>query len=336
MPGRALQTTRQVVVAVQIKPQVDPSDLSKVRDQLNSSFRTLAFGAGAGGVALGGFAAAASPAAVATLAGSIRLAAGEIGIMLIPAVIAVSRVMQGLASGIRFINDIAGGFIGRAAALIAVPLTFVALGAAAVGAVKWIWSMATAAAQAAAALTGLALRTGVSAAVGAGGTALVAGAAGGAGAAGAAGAFGIMGLSTLGKVATGVAGAGVLIGTATGGRTGGGITGASIGGWIGGAIGSLLPGIGTAIGVSVGAALGGTLGAYLGGPSAAPKLGFDFQGQRMMVEDLDAWIQHQAIRDPLQQETANMQARAMEALAKAVGYLSDRIGDNASFWKSGN
>lgn len=72
-------------------------------DGSGMGFSALAAGAGAVGL-MSGLAGAASPALFNTLAGSIKLVAGEIGYQLTPAIISAASVMQGLASRIRSID----------------------------------------------------------------------------------------------------------------------------------------------------------------------------------------------------------------------------------------
>lgn len=285
---------------------------------LRESLGKLTLGAGAAAAAGTGFVAAASPAAYQTLTGSLKLAAGEIGLLLIPAVVEVSRFFQGLAKTLRAINDATGGLIGQFLKVAAVPTALVLLGAAVFSAVKWVYTMAGAASAASMSL-GLLARGGGAHWM----------AAGMGGAPGAVGSFSRLGAGIGGGVAIGSA----LLGSAVGGAAGSAIS--NIGG---------MAGTGAMIGAGFGpwgAAIGGLSGAIVGAivtgfqRVSPPAASFNFQNQTSNIEDMHDIIQREALRDPMQQQQAEQQAKAVTELARQIGYLGDRIGANNQTWHVG-
>ena len=288
-----------------------PINWQQVGDQL----KTFTTAVGAATVAATGFALAAGPAVSQTLLGSIRLAAGEIGIILIPAVVQVSRFFQGLASTIRLLDQATLGLFGKVASAVAIPAVIIGMGAAAYRTTVWLFGLESSAMRASVALNAVAAS---------GGTAAIASAAGGA--AGTAG--GIMGLAGGGKGLLGKIG---IAGTAI---ADGSMASSTIGGTAGSAIGTGISGagIGYTIGGPIGAAIGGGLGliagAITGMVNKNTAISMNFQNQSSDVGSMHDILQSEAIKDPMQQKEAEQQARAIEALAREVGLLSGNIGRN--------
>ena len=277
---------------------------------LKESLAKLTVGAGAAAAAGTGFVAAASPAAYQTLTGSLKLAAGEIGLLLIPAVVEVSKFFQELARTLRTVNDAVGGFIGRFLKAAAIPTALILLGAAVFSAVKWVYTMASAASAASMSL-GLLAR--------AGGVHWMAAGMGGAPVAATSGSR--LGAGIGGGVALGSA----LLGAAIGGNAGGTI--ANVGG---------MAGTGAMIGASfgpLGAVIGGLGGAIVGAITAgftqSSKLAtsFNFQAGGGNLEDIHDMLQREALRDPMQQAQAEQQARALQELAQEIHLLATSIGN---------
>lgn len=294
---------------------------TKLGDGINKA--TLAIGAMQ--VAAVGFVAAASTAAFQTLTGSIQLAAGEIGIILIPAIVKVSSFFQDVAGTIQAVNYATGGLLGKMIGAIAVPLTIIALGGAAIGTTRWLYGLATSAFSASQALNQVAASGSMSALTGVGGKA-------------ASGLSGLAG-SVMGKI--GIGGAAVMgsqmLGGAIGGEAGGYVSSIGTGAAVGGTIGSFIPVIGTLIG----AGIGGIVGAIYQGFAGAKKedkmaaLSLNFQPGQSSFEDFHEVIQREAMRDPMQQAQADQQARATQDLAREIGILSSTLGRDRP-WQVGN
>jgi len=269
---------------------------------------------------MAGFVAAASPAAFQTLAGSAQLAAGEIGVMLIPAVVSVSNIMQNVASVIKTANDVTFGFVGKILGAAAVVGTFGFVFSAVAAGLKplitfgtYLYGLSGAANAAAAGLTRVAVAGGVS---GIGGA--IPSAAGAAG-----------GMSALGRVGLGAAG--MVVGGAIGGPVGGAISGASLGATIGSFI---APGIGTAIGGAIGA-VGGLAVSALSATTekTLSKISMNFQAGAVDIGDMHDVLQREAMRDPMQQAQFDQQTRAIEALAREVGILSGNVARTNQVWQ---
>ena len=254
---------------------------------------TIAFAGMVGAVA------AAGGGAFETFTGSLKLAAGELGIAFIPVITLLSGWLQDLARTIRTVNDATGGWAGK---IIGGALVLGVMFAATVKAATALEFLAGAA-------TGAAARQGLA---GAGG------AAAGAGASGLAGRLGLAGV--------GVA-ASQLVGGAVGGTAGGYLGSVGTGASIGAAAGSFIPVIGTAIGAAIGA-IGGGVYEFLRWKSAQQPTAFTtgFQGQSMELGGVGAIAQHEAIRDPLQQQQFDQQMRAMERLINSLDRAAGSFG----------
>lgn len=308
--------------------------------------------------------AAASPAALQTFLGSVQLAAGEIGIMFIPTIVQVSKVLQDAAGWIRSFNDATGGIVGKVVGPIL-----------AVGAVAWVASKALQFMAPAFGLIqrGMVLLTGTAntAAVALGKVAASAGAAsvmpmlsstggaatlmggGGPAAAGGGGWKGAIGKG-LGIAAVGAVGVQVAssaVGAVAGEGAGSAVSSIGNAAAIGAGIGSVIPVIGTAVGAVGGAIVGGVVhfwddikGVFSKGTKSAAsaaeaklaKLSMNFQGGESGFGDMHTMLQRESIRDPMQQAKANQEARAMEKLAAEIGGLNRAISGISQSWQVGN
>jgi hypothetical protein len=272
-------------------------------EKLNSVVGKTIIALGALQAAALGFVAAASPAAFQTFTGSLQLAAGEIGIMLIPAIVKVSGFLQDVAEVLHRFNEVTFGVVGQIAKFIAIPTALVLMGGAIYKAVSWLFGLTGASEFAARGLMKVGIAGGASGSMSA--------------MTGVGGATG--GIGVLGRI--GIAATGVGVGSAIGGAGGSAISGASIGGLIGSFGGP----IATAVGAAVGAGLGLLANALTSREDKMSKMSFNFQAGAMDIGESHDIIQRESLRDPMQQANFEQQTRAIEALAREVGYLSSAV-----------
>lgn len=240
-----------------------------------------------------GAVAAASPEALQTLFGSAKLLAGELGLVLIPAVIQVSGFLQDLASKVRSLNEFTGGTLGRLVSFGAVvtlaTVGIVKIGSGIAGLVLPVISVTrsmfgvTAAANAASAALGKVAAQGAVAGV-----------------AGSSAASGIKALPIVGTIVSAIAAGYELLK----GR-------------------SVRPGQSfgeNALGTVAGFATGG-FNQLPQGASSPTAINLGFQGSSSDAASFARAVQSESIRDPLQQTQHEQQMRAMEAMIEELRRL---------------
>jgi len=285
---------------------------------------------------LTGFAAAAGPGAFQTLTGSMQLVAGEIGIVLMPAIVSVAGTFQSIARSIRSFDEATHGIIGTIAGAAG---PWIAIASVVGGGVLVLGKFVAGITTAWSAITGSSGRTAVAVSelgvaaqiaagqLGAAGATAGAGNLVGGGAAAAGGGslagFGSrlmrgFGIAAVGSIAS--EGAGAITTAATGSEKAGGyVSSIGSGAAIGAGIGSLGGPIGTAIGAAIGGIAGGIKAFISSKKEEKPiAVSYGFQPQSMGIGEVGALVQHEAMRDPLQQEQFDMQMRALERLIQAV------------------